>query len=107
MHRNVGVGELWKKWKESGWPGGFGRDFQIGKTFKYYFQCRRADILGARDELLPRVGRRSVAHPGLALIFVPGYPVLTLRLRPRPLILSRRWRQLKIWVKGSVNQGFS
>jgi hypothetical protein len=24
----------------------FERNFQIGKTFKYYFQCRRADILG-------------------------------------------------------------
>src|SRR5258708_4415369 len=29
----------------------FERDFQNGKTFKYYFQCRRADILGDRDEL--------------------------------------------------------
>jgi len=47
MHRNVGVGELWKKWEK--WDGmrsqeRFERDFQKGKTFKYYFQCRRADI---------------------------------------------------------------
>ena len=30
----------------------FERDFQIGKTFKYYFQCRRADIWGATASLL-------------------------------------------------------
>ena len=41
MHRNVGVGELWKKWEK--WSAGEG-NFQFGKTFKYYFQCRRADI---------------------------------------------------------------
>jgi len=47
MHRNVGVGELWKKWEK--WSVGEG-NFQFGKTFKYYFQCRRADIvLGQRQ----------------------------------------------------------
>jgi hypothetical protein len=32
---------LRKKWEK--WSVGEG-NFQFGKTFKYYFQCRRADI---------------------------------------------------------------
>ena len=43
--------------------GRFERDFQAGKTFKYYFQCRRADIFeGPRENpawaLMP-AGRRT------------------------------------------------
>ena len=48
-------GSCGRNGRKVGWSGGFERGFQIGKTFKYYFQCRRADILGVRGEVLATV----------------------------------------------------
>jgi hypothetical protein len=48
-------GSCGRKGRKFGREGRFERNFQIGKTFKYYFQCRRADIL---RELWRQVGSR-------------------------------------------------
>jgi hypothetical protein len=63
MHRNVGVGKMWKKWKKRGGGWAFERDFQNGKTFKYYFQCRRADIFGVAG--LVKIPCTSACSSGL------------------------------------------
>jgi len=75
MHRNVGVGELWKKWEILR---ALGADFQFGKTFKYYFQCRRADIFAVQRAVRPmrscqaaEAGERY--HSFTSLIWIVGF----------------------------------
>src|ERR1700719_863476 len=62
---------------EGGWRVGvqFERNFQNGKTFKYYFQCRRADIFGGVWRRLGCRARDVSPLRGLALL-VAGSPVL-------------------------------
>ena len=57
---------------------GFEREFQNVKTFKYYFQCRRADILGVVGRAGVCVGCERRVSPLRGSRFVTSTdPVLT------------------------------
>ena len=52
--------------------------FQFGKTFKYYFQCRRADIFEGSTASLPCKSARNgqsgeAAYSLTSLIWIVGF----------------------------------